>query len=188
MGKTTKVIIATLSGFIIAFFAEPVKNFFQHRTKLKNLKTALYKEVIHNYTKISKLRPDGPDPADRKQFRQYLGHYGLRIECYRNALQNELSLFYELSEANVFNELQGSLLSMVMDVPVDGKSLAAQEPAKELTFSIFDSMTRVYQEYFAYSFYKDALDKKIIEGSVTNEEYQQIIEKGKQASLRKETT
>ena len=31
MDETTKVLIGTISGFIIAFFAEPVKSFFQYQ-------------------------------------------------------------------------------------------------------------------------------------------------------------
>jgi hypothetical protein len=59
MDVTTKVIIATLSGFIIAFFAEPAKKNFLERTKLHNLKIALYKELIFNMTAflfIQKMR------------------------------------------------------------------------------------------------------------------------------------
>jgi len=52
MDETTKVIIATLSGFIIAFLAEPVKDIIQHRTKLLNLKVALYKELWGNYATL----------------------------------------------------------------------------------------------------------------------------------------
>ena len=48
MDETTKVIIATLSGFIIAFFAEPVKSYFQNRGQLHNLRVALYKEMVNN--------------------------------------------------------------------------------------------------------------------------------------------
>lgn len=55
MDETTKVIIATLSGFIIAFFAEPVKSYFANRAKLNNLRIALYKELLYNYSTLKDL-------------------------------------------------------------------------------------------------------------------------------------
>ena len=47
--------IATISGFIIAFFAEPLKTYFQNRAKLKNLRIALYKEILYNYSSLKTI-------------------------------------------------------------------------------------------------------------------------------------
>jgi hypothetical protein len=53
MDETIKVLIGTVSGFVIAFFAEPVKVFFQNRTGKQILRVALYKEILSNYWFLS---------------------------------------------------------------------------------------------------------------------------------------
>ena len=46
MDETTKVLIGTISGFLIAFFAEPIKIYFSNNFKKRNIRLALYKEKI----------------------------------------------------------------------------------------------------------------------------------------------
>jgi hypothetical protein len=41
MDDTLKIIIGTLSGFVIAFFAEPIKIFFQNRARINNIRLAV---------------------------------------------------------------------------------------------------------------------------------------------------
>lgn len=52
MDETLKIIIGTLSGFIIAFFAEPIKIYFQNKAKINYIRLAVYKEISHNYVVI----------------------------------------------------------------------------------------------------------------------------------------
>lgn len=40
MDETTKILIGTISGFVIAFFVEPVKIYFQNQGRKKNLRKA----------------------------------------------------------------------------------------------------------------------------------------------------
>ena len=41
MDEFTKVLIATISGFIIAFLSEPTKTFFTNQNNVKQLRRAL---------------------------------------------------------------------------------------------------------------------------------------------------
>src|SRR5690349_17561522 len=101
MDETTKVIIATLSGFIIAFFAEPVKNYFTNKSQLHNLRIALYTELISNYFALIHYAMDSTDTDAYTLYN--VAKYELRTERYKYALQNELALFYQLREANVLS-------------------------------------------------------------------------------------
>lgn len=114
MDETTKVIIATLSGFIIAFFAEPVKNYFENRAKLNNLRIALYKELLNNYKNVAMVIR-GKDIAFKSRVKVLRN--ALRTECYKHALENEVSLFYRLEEANDINMLEGAMLSNYLKTP-----------------------------------------------------------------------
>ena len=180
MNETITVLIGTLSGFIIAFFAEPVKNYFQQRAKLHNLRVALYKEILHNDIKIGRLDLDEEMSAHTQQVRLYMMHHSLRAECYKNALQNELPLFYQLNEAAVINELQGSLAGPLMDLSIDSESINAQEPIDAIAFATFRSVSSVYRSLFAYSFYNGTLDGKILQSLVTMDQYREIMKRGKE--------
>lgn len=116
MDETTKVIIGTLSGFIIAFFAEPVKNYFSMKTKLHNLRVALYKELLSNYYILTHFVMDS-DASDAYTIHN-LAKYELRTEFYNHTLQHESSLFYQLKEANVLN-ISYVRLNQIMNLNTD---------------------------------------------------------------------
>src|SRR3989304_907108 len=111
MDETTKVLIGTLSGFLIAFFAEPVKIYFQNKTKLKNLKLALYKELLDNYWTLRDMKG-----VNEKELVKFMHEFGIRMECYKNAIQNEVSLFYQLKESHSFNVLYSRWLALMVDM------------------------------------------------------------------------
>jgi len=105
MDETTKIIIATISGFVIAFFAEPVKIYFQNKAKLKNLQIAIYKEIIHNYALLRNFNGEG----DFRPLIEFNNEYYIRTECYKQAITSELTLFYQLKEASAINHLYSFL-------------------------------------------------------------------------------
>jgi hypothetical protein len=130
MNEILKVLIPVLSGFLVAFLAEPVKVFFQNRIRKQNLRVALYKEILSNYAflstyletyrlslDISKDSMSGYSEYVRKEFANFSGHL-FRTECYKHALSQELPLFYQLTEAMMVNALYTSL-NMILEPPTD---------------------------------------------------------------------
>ncbi len=180
MDETTKVIIATLSGFIIAFFAEPVKNYFTVRAKLHNLRIALYKEMIHNYITINTLNAHRND--EQPEITLYLTR-GFRIECFKNALQNELSLFYQLNETSAIIVVQG-IAEGIINFSNDVKSLISEPFSNRELFLGIQTLSKEFQDTFAFSFYTGMFDLKILKRLSGKEAYQQVLEKGKEASSR----
>jgi hypothetical protein len=97
MNETTKIIIETsvtvvgmLAAFLVAVFAEPIKNRWENKSKLENLRLALYKELIQNYFLLSHHRIDHDNDAFTPA---YVALHGLRTECYEHVLQNEIPCF-----------------------------------------------------------------------------------------------
>src|SRR5215216_6605487 len=105
---------ATISGFVIAFFAEPVKIYFQNRAKLNDLRVALYKKLLANYVSLYFLIQDKSPLSGSKKANYY--RMPLRRECYEHALENEISLFYRLNESSHINVLQGSTLYRLVEI------------------------------------------------------------------------
>ena len=106
MDATLQVIIATLSGFIVAFLADPVKSFFQNNARRSRLRNALYGEIASNYACLENSPSLTPSKEFAHQVTTALAEgfaTGLRTECYRGALSQETLLFYELPEAPYIN-------------------------------------------------------------------------------------
>lgn len=179
MNDTALTIIGMIAAFLTAsitpIITESVKNYFHHRTKLRDLRIALYKEIVHDFTKIGRLELDKETDEDYFQAAKYLWRHGIRLECYKNALQNELSLFYELDESLVINELQGSIGGVLVD-------LAVREPQENNVSRRFMLLARLYREFTAYSVYIGNLDAKILKDLVETSEYQEIMKLGKEVA------
>ena len=104
MSETLKIIIGTLSGFLIAFFAEPVKIYFQNANKKKSLRLALYNELINNFTNLHFLL-DGLDRRNEDRVAEAyskLSMLMLKVDIYEFVFSQEPYLFYQLKEANLF--------------------------------------------------------------------------------------
>ena len=98
-----KLIIGTVSGFIIAFFSEPVKFYFSKIEKKKQLKESLYREMIQLYSNLQNIIEFcrlGKIHVD--QLRVNLEN--LSCGCYEFTKKDPL-LFYELSEATHIDAL-----------------------------------------------------------------------------------
>ena len=183
MEQTTVTIIGMIAAFITAsvtaFLAEPVKTFFQNRAKLKNLRIALYKEMVHNYNILKSFVLD--DFSSEFPTGEYLARHALRTECYKNAVQNELSFFYQLDEANLVNSLQGTLMGQIIALSSDLKDYFGEEALKHIS-SAFIGLSEAFQELFTTRFYSDELDGKILMSLVTTAQYQEIMKRGKEKS------
>ncbi len=175
MDETTKVIIATISGFIIAFFAEPVKSYFQNKTKLRNLKVALYKELIYDYFALINFSVE--TDADFL-IPGYIAPYNLRTECYKQTLENELPLFYQLKEASLMNALY-SEIGLILNVSNDMNSLFGKKVSKQIP-AIYTKFSNIFKYMFVTSFYCRSFDVKILKSVVTPKQYQEIMDKGKE--------
>lgn len=177
MDETTKVIIATLSGFIIAFFAEPVKNYFANKSQLRNLRIALYTELISNYFALVHFTMDGTSNDSYMLYQ--VSKYELRIERYKHALQDELFLFYQLKEANLLNVAYGRI-NQLMHLNEDLIAVYGKRGLKSAS-AIFTQHGGTFKYMFTTSFYSRGFNAKILRKLVRPEQYKEIMEKGRKA-------
>lgn len=93
MDETTKVLIGTISGFLIAFFAEPIKIYFSNNFKKRNIRLALYKEFYHN---IYLMQPHLI--KDKNGFEKLHKHFFI-FDAYNHFIAKETETFYQLKES-----------------------------------------------------------------------------------------
>src|SRR6266542_6782521 len=81
--------------------------------------------------------------------------HALRIECYQNAIRNEISLYYQLDEAMEINLLQGTVINNIINLFSDMKSLSDKEQTKSENspFYIFTGISKNFQENFQQDLY-----------------------------------
>lgn len=161
MDETTKILIGTISGFIIAFFSEPVKVCFENKSKLNRLRLALYKEVIQNFW-VLKGAKDG-DGHVRSIL--IMGQPLLINDCYKYALAQETSLFYQLREARFMNGIY-KLIDTVIAIPFGEKTFRGVSP---------EDTARVIMKMISESLHAGILDKKIAEKASSKKEVQDIL-------------
>jgi hypothetical protein len=106
MDETLKIIIGTVSGFLIAFLAEPVKIYFQGASKKKSLRLALYSELINNFMSLHFFWSDLDRSSEDRVSEAYskLSTLILKVDVYRFAISQELYLFYQLKEHSLFTQ------------------------------------------------------------------------------------
>ena len=112
MDEITKVLIGTISGFIIAFFAEPVKNYISNRSKIKNLRRAIYQELNYNIFLLSEAFRESVDELK-------IGRKLFRFDTYEFLLKNEISIFSQMKEAVDIRNLFETLKLIVSDEKLD---------------------------------------------------------------------
>jgi hypothetical protein len=172
------VLIGTLSGFIIAFFAEPVKTYFQNSAKLEDLRIALYKELLINYLSLKNLVSDG---YSLSQWRTDFSEFTLRNECYKHALENEISLFYQLNEANKINILQGNFISKIIESYSEVKNLSSDETklARELTKNLIRNTT-LFRNIFLLSINDKSFSRKILASIMPKADFYKLLDVAKE--------
>src|SRR5260221_14496901 len=109
MDETTKILIGTISGFVIAFFAEPIKLLFQNDFKKRNLKTALYREMYNNYRSLEMFIDQSQQKMSQKEGYEFFTEYSFRKECFQYYISNEPELFYQLREAVHINTIYSTV-------------------------------------------------------------------------------
>ena len=170
--------IATISGFIIAFFAEPVKIHYQHKAKLHNLRVALYKELLNNYYALTHFTVESLSDLFSPE---YVAQHELRTECYKQTLQNDISLLYQLVEANAINVLY-SQIDKIMSLTSHLTSTLGKRGMKKSSPPIFTQFSNTFKYMFVASFYLRTFDARILKSLVTQEQYQEIMTRGKEES------
>jgi polyhydroxyalkanoate synthesis regulator phasin len=129
-----QLLIGTLSGFLVAFLAEPVKTYFANRSKKAVLKVALYSEMALLYNRLTQLSDSldkGELSADNLQWA--VTEMG-RFDCYNYARSKAFLLFYQLKEAPAIDAFYGSS-RLLLSEHFDSKSkgwLTIPKQAKEL--------------------------------------------------------
>src|SRR5260221_13126443 len=118
MDETTKVLIGTISGFVIAFFAEPIKRYFENKSKLQYLRIALYKEMIQNFLMLESTLDDF---RNNEKSNIMVGQPLMIDDCYRYVVSQETALYYQLTEARLINSFY-KLLNMLTKIPEGEKA------------------------------------------------------------------
>jgi hypothetical protein len=188
--NTVAILIAVLgvvAGFITAFFAEPVKIYYQDKARLKYLRVGLYKEMWQNYILCNSIVEDGIRrskegfPRDTQTIIDAsIGTVKrtLRREYYEQVLKNDLSFFYRLTECSFINSLYADLLSLpkVIEVEVD-------DDIHRSMFAI-EMMAGIYRNNFAVAFYAKILDQVLLIEIMRNDffDYRKVLEVGKKIS------
>jgi hypothetical protein len=143
---------------------------------------ALYKEMLYNYIAINTINSHRNDK--QPEIGLYMALHTFRVECYKNALEKELSLFYQLKEADGINIVQGSLADGILNFSNDVKSLSTEPFSNSELFLGILSLSNEFQDTLALLFYKKKFDLKILGKLSSEEAYRNVLRKGKEVSVR----
>ena len=178
MDETIKIIVGTLSGFVIAFLAEPIKLFFQTTAKKNNLRKGLYHEIAHNYSVLANLFEKNDEDDNEVFVADNLENAALlvRTECYKYVISQETYLFYQLKEAATINIIY-STLEMIF-------SIANYEATKKDFASLVKTIrklniepnVRLFLEAVKRSLDNTTLDKKLMMKTIGKNVYKVIFE------------
>lgn len=97
-----QLLIGTLSGFIIAFLAEPIKTFFTSRAEKASLREAIYREIASNYLLLHSIKKSQNAPEGLEDKVGIGSKYilkNLHQECYQHILKENPVDLYQLEEA-----------------------------------------------------------------------------------------
>lgn len=163
MDETIKVLIGTISGFIIAFFAEPIKRHFENKSKLKHLRIALYKEMIQNFLMLEGTLNDF---RSNEKSNIMVGQPLLITDCYRHIVSQETALYYQLKEARLINMFY-KLLDMLVKIP-EGEKAFRTVAAKDIIEGIVGLIHGGLE--------MNKLDRKLAEKVTSKQEIENILE------------
>lgn len=157
MDEVIKIIIATISGFIVAFFAEPIKLYFQNEHKKKVFQLALYGEISHNYRLLSaflKVYINEDDPNQVKGFFEGTSKDSVRIDCYSRLSSQFPETYYQLKEATIINTLYAYLVS------VTNPAIYSQNDVTKFHQSV-EAFVLLVEEHVARDELKQSIMKKV---------------------------
>lgn len=162
-----KIIIATVSGFLIALLAEPVKLYFQNYVKRQHIRLALYSEIITNYFAFDALF--GKDIETKKDWvedsRKFSDEYthGIRhlikIDCYLYAVSQEAAIFYQMREATKFNYLYSALKALLEWAEMDK---ATQKSSRLRPQGFIIEFVRVMKENIRQGYFDKKMIRKVV--------------------------
>ncbi len=164
------MIAAFVTASVTAFLAEPLKEYFQNRTRLKNLRMALYKEIMHNYSWMDYDYDAGTD-----EFALILGGgavHGFRNECFRQALANSVELFYQLDEATDINIIYSVI-----------GGTGSEFPHRNNLQSVVQTC-RGYVSVVATKFVAEQMDKETLKQIATPEQYESVMQRGRKTAMK----
>jgi hypothetical protein len=197
MSDTAIAIIGVVAGFITAFFAEPVKIYFQNKARLNTLRLSLYRELWHNYALLNTLLDylyrfgfEFPDDAESSEARERTlkvddmiktkaNHYvldweGTRTDCYEQAVKNDLYLLYQLSEVSAIRRLYYSV-----------NAPARHSKGEPIDWKDAIPFHKNYSDSFSSYVFTGVLSKKILGKIVPKKEYKELLLKGRQVTERR---
>lgn len=183
MDQTTITVLGMIAAFITAsvtaFLAEPVKMYFQDRSSRKYLTLALYKELLHNYFLLEHvLDYSEEDSGISRDTMNILGEFNLRTECYRQAVSDQLQMFYRLEEAAEFNEVY-SMLALAIQLPSMPGRESEDGTAEERTSSrLIARASRDFINSVARYFYSGKFNKVVLARLVSTTKYVRIMNRG----------
>jgi hypothetical protein len=195
MDEATKIIIGTLSGFIIAFLAEPVKIYFQNVNKLSRLRKAFYKELHFNYLLCKKManKRGLKTPPTRGNLKGYIemSIEDTKSQYYEQIIQSELDMFYQIEESTAIHNLHGSLkflerrakakwINELTDIKNETDEVS-QPSGIEFAINEIAKVAKEWCEDYVSYYYLKILDKNILKNIAKSEDYKEIISSGKQA-------
>ena len=164
------MIAAFITASVTTFLAEPVKTFFENRTRKNNLKIILYKELLINYEGLLDYISEKHDVGG--VYNKLMMKHGVRTEGFRHAMENELSLFYQLPESIDISILHNRLLALLQNTDY------GDEQINTLVRSDFNDSAKEFIETFALYLYKDRFDNKLIQKLVSKDEYLNMLKMG----------
>jgi hypothetical protein len=170
MDETAKVLVATISGFIIAFFAEPVKNYYQNLRDVERLRLAIYRELVSNYLLFDSVREASNEDLSFNTERM---KHAIRTECYKDALANRVLLYYQFRNTLIINMLYALLSEF------DAR-LNSTQTRKDPDLG---GTARQFYRMFEGSAYDKTLERGPLETIFGNARYQAIVAKGKKVYL-----
>jgi hypothetical protein len=171
MDETTKVIIATISGFVIAFFAEPVKTWFQDRAKVNELRLALYNEILMNYEFLDNILNKIPSKDEISNLPTFTVNYFVQIDCYKYAISQEIKTFYRLRESAYVSGVYKDLVALI-DI--------SEKNQNGVIGSTMQSLVGGYIDVVEGGIRSGNLDKEIASKFLGKKELKEILSKSAQ--------
>lgn len=173
--------VVTIIGMVAAFITasvtpivtESVKNFFQHRTKLKQLKTALYKEMLNNFN-LLRLYENATEESEIHLGIEVI-QPNIRTECYKQTLERELILFYQLNESIYINLLYSRLTPIVSLV---NRGEFAEPPM------LLPLRCKHYLEGMSDYVYRGKFDDELVSTLMNKKDFQYLLMKGEKVSKK----
>lgn len=135
MDETTKVLIGTISGFVVAFFAEPVKMYFTNRSKKQGLRLALYKEMMGNITILANYLTGEIESEGNIDFNSFYASL-FRFEAFNYAITDEVGIFFQIQESMEIREFYIILQSIVSEKNIEKQKVLLVHLRRALSESI----------------------------------------------------